>query len=120
MRKKATELAEDSRFTGAVTGIGRNEYLKTVMELEGCDMETAMRFCQGDTDPIDYEYTLGWKLADPIWFLGMFKQPGKKARAKAVENFKKMLCPEELELFEEYCTGDKGKQISKDLEKKSE
>ena len=36
-----------------------------------------------------------------MWTIGLFKQPGKKARARAAENFRRMLDPEELRLFNE-------------------
>ena len=39
----------------------------------------------------------------------MFRQPGKKARMRAAQNFKKELDPEELRLFEESYEKDDGK-----------
>lgn len=104
-KAKAKQKAVDSNIANQVSNLGQTKYVEDVMSMEECDRETALRLCLGLSDPVDYEHTLGYKMADTVWFLGMFKQAGRKARLKARENFKKQLCPEELELFEKYCEG---------------
>lgn len=85
--------------TDAATLQGQTKFITNVMEWENCTWEEAQKICHGETEPIQYEYTLGYKLSDPVWVLGMTKQVKKKWREEAIKNFEKMLCPEELEIF---------------------
>lgn len=81
------------------------DFIKYVMKEEEVDWDMAMAICQGRTDPKEPEYTLGYKLADPLGMMAMNAQISKKKRAQAVENFEKTLDEDELKLFrEEVCT----------------
>lgn len=101
IKKKLTDRAEASSIALNLKIAGQNEFIKQIMNEDGIDEETARALCYGETDPVDYHYTLGYKMSDPVWELGMFKQIGKKAREKARENFRKTLCPGEQVLFDE-------------------
>lgn len=84
----------------------RSEYIGKVMKWEECDYETAYYICIGRTDPREPEYTLGYKMADPIMMMAMFGQVRKKKRELARDEFRRMLEPDELPLFEEYVNKD--------------
>lgn len=116
-RDKLAEYGDQTAMRSQIAGLGQARFLQNVMEWEGCDAEQAMRLCTGQTDPIDYEYTLGYKLADPIWSTGLWQQPGRGARHRAQQNFRKMLCPEEQELFDEWCVGKEGGKTRKQMKK---
>lgn len=92
-REKAWELHDRLQGEAGV------RFISQVMEWEGCDFDTARAMCDRSSDPVRPEYSLGWKLADPMTQLAMWGQPGKKARRKAVEDFELRLEPDELELF---------------------
>lgn len=100
-KDKLREKAENNSTIINITLTGQNNFIKEIMEADGIDEETARALCHGLTDPIDYHYTFGYKMADPVWQLAMFTQPGKKARLRARENFREKLCPEEQILFDE-------------------
>ena len=74
-------------------------YIKYIMKEEECSWEEAYAIAIGKTDPIEHEYTLGYKLADPVYMIAMFKQHNKIRRAQAIENFEAQLCAGELEIF---------------------
>ena len=59
----------------------------------------AMAIVQGNTDPLEPEYMLGYKLADPVLQLALFKQVSKKSRRQAANNFAATLSEEERILF---------------------
>lgn len=99
--------AENSSLVNNTTLAGQSRFIQDVMREEGCDMEQALRLCHGETDPVEYEITLGYKLADPIWAMGISLQVGKKARQRAAENFRAMLCPEEQVLFDQWIADGK-------------
>lgn len=76
------------------------KYIEDLMKEEGCDREEAWAIVEGRTDPIEYEHTLGFKLANPILMLALFsKLNGKKARRQAAENFAATLSEPEREIF---------------------
>ena len=100
IKARAADRAQNSRLVTNVELTGQSKFIEDVAEWEGVSFEEAQAICHGETWPIQYEYTLGYKLSNPIWAIGISLQPGKKAREKAIANFKKQLCPEELELFE--------------------
>ena len=113
-RNKMEEYADNSAMMNQITAQGQTRFVDDVMREEGVDRETALRWCLG-IDPSHPEISMGYKLSDPIWSTGCFYQPGRKARAQARENFKKMLTPEELVLFEEYCDGRAAGKVRKDM-----
>lgn len=76
----------------------QRDYIEKVMEWEKVDYDTAWAICQGQTDPIEYKYTLGFKM-HPILALALFKQRSKKARRQAAENFAETLSDPERKMF---------------------
>ena len=84
----------------------RAKYIQQVMEWEECDYEEAYYLCIGRTDPKEPKYTLGYKMSSPVWAMAMFGQLRKKKREQARENFKQLLDPDELELFEKELDAD--------------
>lgn len=117
IRDKARERAEHTYVREYAKSKGQGAFLEDVMRWEGCSLEEAMLYCTGKTDPIHWEYTLGYKLADPVWNIGIYKQIGHHARAKAAANFRKLLTPEEDELFVTQCLGKTARAIRKDYKR---
>ena len=115
IRSKAAEYLERTGVKQRVQAEGQVRFIKNVMEWEQCDYEQAVKYCVGDTDPVHHEYTLGYKLADPIWSIGIFQQPGHRARARAAANFRKTLTPEEDEIFVNECMGKTARSVRKEM-----
>ena len=97
LKTKIENKATDLQNTLAVQA--QAKYIKWLMKEEDIDYETAMAIVEYRTDPIEWEYTLGYKLADPVWMIAIFKQTGKEKRRSAAENFAKELRPEEADIF---------------------
>lgn len=97
LKTKIENKATDLQNTLAVQA--QAKYIKWLMKEEEIDYETAMAIVEYRTDPIEWEYTLGYKLSDPVWMIAIFKQSGKDKRRSAAENFAKGLRPEEAEIF---------------------
>lgn len=74
-------------------------YISWVMKEEDCDYDEAIAIVMGNTEPLEPEYMLGYKLSDPVWMIAIFKQPGKKNRIKAAHNFAELLSDAEQEIF---------------------
>lgn len=106
------------QLTDTLAAQARSKYIAWVMKEEEVDYETAVALATGKTDPIEYEFTLGYKLADPILQIAMSAQPGKKNRELAIANFEKTLGPEELKLFRENYGPDARKQFKQKLKEK--
>ena len=115
IRSKAAEYLEKTGVKQRVQAEGQVRFVQNVMEWENCDYEQAVAYCVGDTDPVHHEYTLGYKLADPIWSIGIFQQPGHRARARAAANFRKTLTPEEDEIFLNECMGKTARSVRKEM-----
>ena len=75
------------------------KYIQWLMKEEQCDYEEAMAIVQGRTDPLEPEYMLGFKLADPVLQIALFKQLSKKARKNAALNFAETLSDDEKIIF---------------------
>jgi hypothetical protein len=75
------------------------KYIGWLMKEEQCDYNEAIAIVMGNTDPIEPEYMLGYKLSDPVWMIAIFKQAGKKNRVKAALNFSELLSDAEKEIF---------------------
>ena len=75
------------------------KYIQWLMKEEECDYKEALAIVQGRTDPLEPEYMLGYKLADPIVMIAIFKQHGKNNRLSAARNFAATLTEEERILF---------------------
>ena len=90
------------------------KYIQWLMKEEECDYEMAMAIVTGNTDPLEPEYMLGFKLADPVVQIALFKQVSKKSRRLAAENFAATLSDPEKDLFwNEVFNEETGKQFKK-------
>ena len=93
IKSKIEEKAMDTQQILAAQG--QAKYLNWLMKEEECDYEEALAIVQGRTDPLEVEYMLGYKLADPVWMIAIFKQHGKNNRLKAARNFCEQLLSDE-------------------------
>ena len=84
----------------ASDAMARSRFIEWVMKEEDCDYETAYALCTRHTDPVEPEYSLGYKMASPVYQVAMNAQVRRSKREQAIENFKQMLEPDELEIFE--------------------
>ena len=90
------------------------KYIQWLMKEEECDYEEAIAIVMGNTDPLEPEYMLGYKLADPVVQIALFKQVSKKSRRQAAENFAATLSDPEKDLFwNEVFNEETGKQFKK-------
>ena len=90
---RATRLQSD------LAAQAQMKFIQYVMKEEDCDYEMAIAIVMGNTDPIEPEYMLGYKLADPVLQIALFKQISKKSRRQAAENFAATLSDQEKNLF---------------------
>lgn len=97
IRSKIEDKAMETQQTLAAQA--QSKYLTWLMKEEDCSYEEALAIVQGRTDPLEPEYMLGYKLADPVWMIAIFKQHPKKNRIKAAHNFAELLSEEERILF---------------------
>lgn len=105
---RATQLQSD------LAAQAQMKFIQWLMKEEECDYEMAMAIVQGNTDPLEPEYMLGFKLADPVLQIALFKQVSKKSRKQAAENFAATLSEEERILFwSEVFNEETGKQFRK-------
>ena len=90
------------------------KYIQWLMKEEECDYEMAIAIVMGNTDPLEPEYMLGYKLADPVLQIALFKQLSKKARMQAAQNFAATLSEqEELIFWTEVFNPENAKQFKK-------
>lgn len=103
--EKMRERAENLQMQLATQA--QAKYLKWMMkelekeEGEPCTIDEAWAIVEGRTEPVEYEYMLGFKLADPVIQLALFKQRSREARKQAAYNFAQGLTDEEKRLFYE-------------------
>lgn len=97
IKQTATEKAWQLHDTLQATA--QADFIAKVMKWENCSYEEAHAICTGNTIPKEPEYTLGFKMCDPLMQLAMNAQLRKKDREEAISNFKKTLDPDELNLF---------------------
>ena len=90
---RATQLQSD------LAAQAQMKFIQYVMKEEECDYEMAIAIVTGNTDPLEPEYMLGYKLADPVLQIALFKQVSKKSRRQAAENFAATLSEVEKDLF---------------------
>ena len=90
---RATQLQSD------LAAQTQMKYIQWLMKEEECDYEMAMAIVMGNTDPLEPEYMLGFKLADPVIQIALFKQISKKARMNAAMNFVETLSDDEKIIF---------------------
>lgn len=100
VKSKIEDKAIDLRSTSAAQA--KAQYIQKVMKWEDVDYEVAFYIVNGKTDPKEPEYTLGYKMADPIMMMAMFGQISKKKREMARDQFRKTLDDDELQLFNDY------------------
>lgn len=105
---RATQLQSD------LAAQAQMKFIQWLMKEEECDYEMAMAIVQGNTDPLEPEYMLGFKLADPVLQIALFKQVSKKSRKQAAENFAATLSEKERILFwNEVFNEETGKKFKK-------
>ena len=105
---RATQLQSD------LAAQAQMKFIQWLMKEEECDYEMAMAIVQGNTDPLEPEYMLGFKLADPVLQIALFKQVSKKSRKQAADNFAATLSEEERILFwNEVFNEETGKKFRK-------
>ena len=97
IRDKTEEKAE--AMTIQLRYQAQAKFIKWLMKEEECDETEAWAIVEGRTDPLEYEYMLGFKLADPVLQIALFKQLSKKSRIQAAKNFADTLSDEEREIF---------------------
>jgi hypothetical protein len=99
---KVTQTLKNKIWEGidASDAMARSRFIEWVMKEEDCDYETAYALCTRHTDPVEPEYSLGYKMASPVYQVAMNAQVRRSKREQAIENFKQMLEPDELEIFE--------------------
>ena len=118
---KVIQTIKDKAYQGidASDAMARSKFIQWVMKEEDCDYETAYALCTRHTDPVEPEYSLGYKMASPVYQVAMNAQLRKSKREQAIENFKAMLEPDELELFEkEVLTKDTRKMWKEEKKQK--
>ena len=105
---RATQLQSD------LAAQAQYKYIQWLMKEEQCDYDEAIAIVQGLTDPLEPEYMLGYKLADPVVQIALFKQIFKKARRNAALNFADTLSDVEKEIFwSQVFNEETGKQFKK-------
>lgn len=97
IKEKVNTKAQD--LTDNLTMQAQARFIQWLMKEEKCDYEMAMAIVEGRTDPLEPKYMLGFKLANPVLQLALFKQHSKAARRQAAENFVKSLSEEEKSIF---------------------
>ena len=108
IENRATQLQSD------LAAQAQMKFITWLMKEEECDYEMAMAIVMGNTEPLEPEYMLGFKLADPVLQIALFKQLSKKARKQAAENFAATLSDRERDLFySEVFNEETGKQFKK-------
>ena len=109
---RATQLQSD------LAAQAQMKFIQYVMKEEDCNYEMAIAICTGNTDPLEPEYMLGYKLADPVLQIALFKQISKKSRRQAAENFAATLSDVEKDLFwNEVFNEQTGKQFKAEYKK---
>lgn len=97
IRTKIEERALE--VNAQLTAQAQMKYLSWLMGEEQIDYEEALAIVQGRTDPVEWEYILGYKLSDPALMIALFKQPIKAKRINAAKNFADTLEAEEAAIF---------------------
>ena len=109
---KAQETTDTLQFQAQA------RFIKWLMKEEDVDQETAWAIVEGRTDPPEYDYMLGFKLANTVLQLALFSQISKEKRKQAAENFAATLSDPERELFYSEVFDEKNAKKFKDVMKK--
>ena len=96
----------------------QSRFIQWVMKEEDVDYETAWAICTGKTVPKEPEYTLGYKLCDPMLQQGMAMHPRKKVRGRSKELLLQQLDEDELKLYNEYYKDKNPKKMWKEEKKR--
>lgn len=117
---KVTQTLKNKIWEGidASDAMARSRFIEWVMKEEDCDYETAYALCTRHTDPVEPEYSLGYKMASPVYQVAMNAQVRRSKREQAIENFKQMLEPDELEIFEKEVLTKDTRRMWKEEKKK--
>jgi hypothetical protein len=117
---KVTQTLKNKIWEGidASDAMARSRFIEWVMKEEDCDYETAYALCTRHTYPVEPEYSLGYKMASPVYQVAMNAQVRRSKREQAIENFKQMLEPDELELFEKEVLTKDTRKMWKEEKKK--
>lgn len=117
---KVRETLKEKAWQGidASDALARAKFIEWVMKEENCDYEEAYLLCTRHTDPVEPEYSLGYKMCSPVYQIAMNVQVRKSKRLQAIENFKEMLEPDELEIFERDVLTKDLRQMWKEEKKK--
>lgn len=97
IRDKTEEKAE--AMTLQLQYQAQTKFIKWLMKEEKCDETMAWAIVEGRTDPLEPKYMLGFKLANPVLDIALFKQVSKKSRIQAAKNFADTLSDPEREIF---------------------
>ena len=121
IRGKTEEKAQ--LMTDQLMVQAQGKFIKWLMKQENCDATEAWAIVEGRTEPIEYEYMLSFKLANPVLQIALFKQVSKKARLQAAENFAMGLSDQERkifysEVFNEETAGKFKKALKKEKKKR--
>lgn len=109
---KAQETTDTLQFQAQA------RFIKWLMKEEDVDQETAWAIVEGRTDPPEYDYMLGFKLANPVLQLALFSQISREKRKQAAANFAATLSDPERELFYSEVFDEKNAKKFKDAMKK--
>ena len=91
-------------------------YIKKVSKMEKVDLDTAWAICTGQTDPVEYKYTLGYKMADPAMVIALFIQSDEEGRRNAADKLIASLDDHEKEIFlTEVFDYEKAERIKSDI-----
>lgn len=98
IKEKIEERAENTTIQLQYQAQAR--YIKWLMKEEDCDENMAWAIVEGRTDdPEDLKYALGFKMANPVLCIALFKQRNKDARRQAARNFAMQLSEAEQIYF---------------------
>ena len=116
IKSKIEDKAQQTTDALQIQAQGR--FIKWLMKEEEVDIETAWAIVEGRTDPPEYDYMLGFKLANPVLQLALFSQMSRDKRRQAAENFAAGLSDPERELFYSEVFDEKNAKKFKDAMKK--
>lgn len=98
IREGVNERAE--ALTNQLQVQAQAKYIEWLMKEEECDRDMAWAIVEGRTDdPEDLKYQLGFKMANPVLCIALFKQRNEESRRQAARNFAMQLDDREKEYF---------------------
>ena len=94
------------------------KYVHWLAKEDNISIDEAWNQCLGNSDPVNPDHTLGYKLADPVLQIALFGQLRKEKRIQAAKNFAATLSDEERKRFYESVFNEETGQKFKDALKK--